>query len=138
MAITTTVCNSFKREILEGIHETTDDYRIALYTASATLDATTTAYSASNEAAGAGYTAGGKSLTGLAVALASGVAYWDFDDPVWAEATITARGALIYNATKANRAVAAFDFGANIASTAADFRVAMPAPGASTAVVRVA
>lgn len=138
MAITTSVCNSYKREILEGIHDLADDYKIALYTDAANLSATTTAYSATNEVSGAGYTAGGLSLTGAAAALASGVGYLDFNDPAWADATITARGALIYNASKSNRAVAVFDFGANVSSTSAEFKVTMPAPGATTAVVRVA
>lgn len=138
MAITTAIANSFKLEILQGIHEPGDDYKIALYAAAATLGAGTTAYSATNEVSGAGYTAGGKSLTGYAAALASGVAYLDFADPSWAAATITARGALIYNASKANRAVGVFDFGADVTSTAAAFTVELPAPGAATAVVRIA
>jgi hypothetical protein len=138
MAIATSVANSFKLEILQGIHEPGDDYKIALYTDAATLGAATTAYSATNEIAGTGYTAGGLSLTGYAASLVSGVAILDFDDPAWADATITARGAMIYNASKANRAVGTFDFGANVSSTAAEFRVELPAAGSATAVIRVA
>ena len=138
MAITTAIANSFKLEILQGTHLAADDYKIALYTSAATLGAGTTAYSATNEVSGAGYTAGGLSLSGYAAALSGSVAYLDFDSPSWAAATITARGALIYNATKGNKAVAAFDFGADVASTAAAFTVDLPAPGASTAVVRIA
>lgn len=138
MAITTAVANSFKVEILQGIHEATDDYRIALYTDAATLGAGTTAYAATNEVTGSGYTAGGQSLSGYSASLASGVGFLDFDDPAWSDATITARGALIYNASKANRAVGVFDFGTNVSSTAAEFRVELPAPGATTAVIRVA
>lgn len=137
--ITTAICNSYKLEILQGIHQPGDDYKIALYTNAATLGASTTAYSATNEVAtGGGYTAGGQSLTGFTTALDGSVAYVDFDDSVWNPSTITARGALIYNATRSNRAVAAFDFGADITSTAAAFTVVFPAPGATTAAVRVA
>jgi hypothetical protein len=138
MAITTAVANSFKVEILQGIHEPGDDYKIALYTDAATLGAATTAYSATNEVSGTGYTAGGLSLSGYSASLASGVGILDFADPAWAAATITARGALIYNASKSNRAVGTFDFGANVSSTAAEFKVELPAAGSSTAVIRVA
>lgn len=82
--------------------------------------------------------AGGKSLSGYAASLASGVAFLDFDNPEWASATITARGALIYNASKSNRAVGVFDFGADVTSTAASFTVELPAAGSATAVIRVA
>ncbi len=138
MAITTAIPNSFKLEILQGIHAPGDDYKVALYTNAATLSAATTAYSATNEASGAGYVAGGKSLSGYAASLASGVAFLDFDNPEWASATITARGALIYNASKSNRAVGVFDFGADVTSTAASFTVELPAAGSATAVIRVA
>jgi len=138
MAITTAIANSFKLEILDGIHAPGDDYKIALYTSTATLGASTTAYSATNEVTGEGYTAGGISLTGRSASLSGTVAFLDFSDPSWADATITARGALIYNASKANRAVGAFDFGANVSSTAATFTVELPAAGSTTAVVRVA
>ena len=138
MAITTAIANSFKLEILDGIHAPGDNYKIALYTDAANLSAATTAYSATNEVAGAGYTAGGVSLSGRAASLSGSVAILDFSDPSWANATITARGALIYNASKANRAVGAFDFGANVSSTAATFTVELPAAGSTTAVVRVA
>lgn len=138
MPITTAVANSYKVEILQGIHDAADDYRMALYTDAATLGAGTTVYSATNEVVGAGYTAGGQSLTGYAATQDSGVGILDFNDPAWADATITARGALIYNATRANRAVGAFDFGGTVSSTAAEFTVELPAPGSTTAVIRVA
>lgn len=138
MPITTAICNSFKREILEGVHDAADVYMIALYTSAATLDKATTAYSATNEAAGAGYTAGGVIMVGYTTALATDTAYIDWTtDPSWASATITARGALIYNVTQGNRAVATYDFGADITSTNGTFTATLPAPGA-TAVVRVA
>lgn len=131
MAITTAVCNSYKQEAMQGVHQPADDYKLALYASSATLDATTTAYTATGEVTGTGYTAGGKSLTGFTSGLASGTAYIDFDDPVWSAATITARGAIIYNATRSNAAVVVLDFGSDIISTAGDFTVTLPAPGAS-------
>ena len=138
MAITTAIADSFKLEILQGIHAAADVYRIALYTSSATLGAATTAYSSSNEVSGSGYAAGGAVLAGYAAALSGGVAYLDFADPSWPDATINARGALIYNASKANRAVAAFDFGGDVISTAAAFTVELPAATSSTAVIRIA
>lgn len=137
MAITAALCNSFKLDQLEGLHQPGDDYALALFTSAATLSKATTAYAAANEAAGTGYTAGGKSLTGRAASLSGDVAILDFADPVWAGATITARGGLIYNKTRANKAVAVLDFGADITSTAADFTVNLPAPAAATAVVRL-
>lgn len=137
MAITTAICNSYKQEILEGVHATADTYKIALYTSAATLGAGTTAYSATNEVSGTGYTAGGATLTGLLTGLATGTAYLTFTDPTWASATITARGCLIYNSSKSNKAVAAFDFGGDVTSTNGTFTVDLPVAGAS-ALVRIA
>lgn len=137
MAITTAICNSYKQEILEGVHASGDTYKIALYTSSATLGATTTAYASTNEVSGAGYDAGGISLSGFATGLAEGVAYLTFSDPSWTSATITARGCLIYNSSKSNKAVAAFDFGENVSSTNGTFTVDLPAAGAS-ALIRIA
>ena len=136
MAITTAVCNSYKKEILDGVHAAADTYKLALFTDSATLSATTTAYATTNEAVGAGYTAGGVSLSGFTSGLADGVAYVTFSDATWANATITARGCLIYNSSKSNKAVAAFDFGGNITSTSGTFTVDLPAAGA-TALIRI-
>ena len=139
MAIVTAVCNSFKKEILEGVHEAADVYKIALYTSAATLNKSTTAYSATNEVAGTGYTAGGATLSGYTTALDTDTAYIDWTvDPTWAASTITARGALIYNSTQANKAVATYDFGSDITSTAGTFTVTLPAAAAATATVRVA
>jgi hypothetical protein len=107
-----------------------------LFTDSATLSATTTAYATTNEVVGAGYTAGGVSLSGFTSGLANGVAYVTFSDATWANATITARGCLIYNSSKSNKAVAAFDFGGNITSTSGTFTVDLPAAGA-TALIRI-
>jgi hypothetical protein len=137
MAITTAICNSYKQEILEGVHASTDTYKIALYTSSATLDASTTAYSATNEVTGAGYDAGGKTLTGYVSGLSTGTAYITFDDPSWTSSTITARGCLIYNSSKSNKAVACFDFGSDVISVSGTFTIDLPAAGAS-ALIRIA
>lgn len=137
MAITTAICNSYKQEILEGVHASTDTYKIALYTSSATLGASTTAYSATNEVTGAGYDAGGKTLTGFVSGLSTGTAYITFDDPSWTSSTITARGCLIYNSSKTNKAVACFDFGSDVISVSGTFTIDLPAAGAS-ALIRIA
>lgn len=139
MALTQCMVTSFKAEILGGIQDLDSDVlKLALYTSSATMDATTTAYSATNEVSGTGYTAGGATVSGAAITTSGTTAYVDFTDTTWASATITARGALLYNSTKANRAIAVLDFGGDKISTAGDFTVQWPAPGASTAIVRIA
>ena len=137
------LCTSFKVELLKGIHNFSasggDTFKIALYTSSATLDASTTAYSATNEVSGSGYTAGGNTLTNIDPTSSGTTAFLDFDDTTWSTATITARGALIYNSTAAgNPAVAVLDFGADKTSTAGDFTVVFPTTDASNAIVRVA
>jgi hypothetical protein len=140
MAITQAMTTSFKKELMEGVHDfTTHIFKIALYTSSATLDATTTAYSATNEVSGTNYTAGGNTLTvtGGAVSTSGTTAYIDFSDTTWADATITARGALIYNSSASNKAVAVLDFGADKTSTAGDFTVSFPTADASNAIVRI-
>lgn len=138
MAITQAMCSSFKQELLGGIHDLdTDTIRLALYTSAATLDASTTAYSATNEVVGPGYTAGGNTLTSPVISLDGTTAVVDFANTTWAAATISARGALIYNASKANRAIAVLDFGSDKVSTDGDFTVVMPAAAAATAIVRI-
>lgn len=137
MTITTAICNSFKQEILEGVHTTTDVYKVALFSSAATLGAATTAYATTNEVTGTGYTAGGATLSGLATGLSSGTAYLTFADPSWSTATITARGCLIYNSSKSNKAVAVFDFGGDVSSTNGTFTVDFPAAGASS-LIRIA
>lgn len=136
MTITTAICNSYKQEILEGVHASTDTYKIALYTDAVTLGADTTAYSATNEVSGTGYTTGGATLSGYTSGLNSSTAYITFSDPSWANSTITARGCLIYNSSKSNKAVAAFDFGANVVSVSGTFTIDLPAAGA-TALIRI-
>ena len=128
MAITQAITTSYKAEVLQGIHDAADTYKMALYT-NATLGAATTAYTTTNEVVGIGYTAGGATLSGFNVATSGTTAILDFNDPFWENATITARGALVYNASKSNKAVAIYDFGSDIASTNGDFTVSINALG---------
>ena len=138
MAITQSIPTSFKSEVLQGVHLSTDTYKIALYTSSATMDATTTVYSATNEVVGAGYTAGGVTLSGYSVSTSGTTAILDWTtDPSWASATITARGALIYNSTKSNKAVYVIDFGSDKTSTAGTFTVTLPTPDSTNGLIRI-
>lgn len=138
MAITQAVCNSFKAEVLEGVHALeTDTLYMALYLSTATLDANTTAYSALDETAGAGYTAGGQVLANVVVSVDGAAGIVDFDNVIWPVATISAAGALIYNASKGNRAIAVLDFGGTKSSTADNFSVELPAPTETTAIIRL-
>ena len=140
MAITAAVCNSFKQELLAMTpHVAADVYKMALYVAAATLSKATTAYSATNEVVGTGYTATGLTLVGFTVTLDTDTAILDWTtDPSWAAASLTARGALIYNSTRSNKAVCVLDFGADIISTAGLFLVTLPAAAAATGLVRIA
>jgi hypothetical protein len=139
MAITQAMCNSFKTECLGGLHDLdTHVIKIALYTSAATLDASTTAYSATNEVSGTGYTAGGGTLAGAAISLSGSTAIVDFTDFTWTTATITARGALIYNSTASNRAIAVLNFTTDRTSTASDFTIQFPTPDSSNAIIRLA
>ena len=144
MAITQAMVTSFKVGILDGTFDfssgTSQVFKIALYTSSATLDATTTAYSVTNEVSGTGYSAGGETLViATNPTSSSTTAYLDFDDVTWSSATITARGALIYLADGGtNPAVAVLDFGSDKTSTAGDFTIVFPAADASNAIIRIA
>lgn len=143
MAITQALCTSFKVEILQGIHNFTastgDVFKLALYTSSANLGATTTVYTSSNEVANSGtYTAGGGTLTNITPTSSGTTAFLDFADISFTSATITARGALIYNSSKSNRAVAVLDFGSDKISTTGTFTVQFPTADASNAIVRIA
>ena len=140
MAITAALCNSFKTELLGmATHVSTDVFKIALFTSAATLSKATTAYAATNEVVGTGYTAGGVTLAGFAASLDTDTAILDWTtDPSWLTSTITARGALIYNSTKANKAVAVLDFGADITSTADTFLLTLPLPAAATGLIKLA
>lgn len=137
MAVTAAVCDSYTQEVLSGTHTSADTYKIALYSsASATLNASTTAYTATGEVSGAGYTAGGVTLTGFATSVDAGVAILDFADPSWASATITADAALIYNSSKSNKAVAVLSF-TSASSTNGTFTLTFPAPAAATGLIRI-
>ena len=143
MAITQAMCTSFKIALLDGEMDFSGDtsqvFKIALYTSSATLSAATTAYSATNEVSGTNYVAGGNTLTISANPAATGTtAFLDFTDSTWVNATITARGALIYSTSAGNPAVAVLDFGADKTSTAGNFTVQFPAGNATNAIIRIA
>jgi len=142
MAITTAMCNSFKQELLGGVHDLdTDTLKVALIktSPSGTFGAATTNYSdlGADEAAGANYTAGGQSLDSPVISLSGGTAFVDFADEVFTNLTISADGAIIYNASQGNAAVAVFDFGATVTSTSGDFTIVFPTADASNAVIRI-
>ena len=138
MAITQAIPTSFKAEILQGIHDSADTYKMALYTSVATLGTSTTAYSATNEVVGTGYTIGGTTLSGFNVTTSGTTAILDFTtDPFWENATITARGALIYNSSKSNKAVYVLDFGSDIISTNGTFAITLPTPDATNGLIRL-
>ena len=136
MAIVQTQTTSFKSQLYQGIHDlTTDVIKIALYTASADLNADTTVYSTTNEVAATGtYSLGGSQLTPITVSTSGYTAYVGFPDISWT-AAITARCALIYNSSKGNKSVAVLDFGSDKTSTTT-FTVTMPANGATTSLIR--
>ena len=145
MAITSAICNSFKQEILVGTHyftaSTGNTFKLALYTSSATLGASTTAYSATNEitnTAGSAYSAGGNTLTSVTPVLDSSTAVCDFSDVSWTSATFTANGALIYNSSQSNKAVCAIAFGGDKTATNGTFTVQFPTADASNAIIRIA
>jgi len=143
MAITQAVCTSFKVALLDGemdfSSDTTDVFKIALYTSSATLGAATTAYTVTNEVSGTGYSAGGETLVISANPASSGTtAFLDFADVTWSASTITARGALIYKSGGGDPAVAVLDFGSDKSSTSGDFTIVFPTADASNAIIRIA
>jgi hypothetical protein len=137
------MCTSFKKEILEAVHNFKnsggDTFKIALYTNSASFDATTTAYTTSNEVSGTGYSAGGNTLTRVDPTTSGTTAFTDFADTTWSSSTITARGAMIYNdSASGNPAVVILDFGSDKTSTNGDFTVVFPTADASNAIIRIA
>ena len=143
MAITQAVCTSFKGELLVGTHNFTattgDTFKIALYSSSATLAASTSAYSATNEVSNSGtYTAGGGSLTNVTPTTSGTTALTDFSDISFTSATITARGALIYNSDDSNKAAVVLDFGGDKTSTSGTFTIQFPAADSSNAILRLA
>ena len=156
MAISQAMCTSFKQEILQGIHNFTSGsgggtttttgsgnaFKIALFTSSASLGASTTAYSTSNEASGTNYSAGGAALTNVTPTTSSTTALTDFANVTWSSSSITARGALIYNSStaagSANRAVLVLNFSEDKASSSGDFTITFPAADSSSAIIRIA
>lgn len=135
--ITQTQTTSFKAELYEGIHDLVDDtIKIALYTANADLTAATTVYGSDQEITGTGYTAGGNTLTGTTVRSSGTTAYVSFDNTSWTDASFTCRGALIYNASKANRSVAVLNFGSDKTVASGTFEIEFPTNDANSAIIR--
>jgi len=142
------MCTSFKKELLEGGHNFLasggDTFKLALYDNNASFDASTTDYTATNEVSASGsYTAGGGTLTNVNPSSSGTTAFTDFDDLTFTTATITARGALIYNTTEGSgtgttNSVVVLDFGADKTSTAGDFQIVFPTADASNAIIRIA
>ena len=145
MAITSAICTSFKQEILVGTHNFTatsgDTFKIALYTSSATLGASTTAYSTSNEvtnSSGTAYTAGGATLTSVTPTTSGTTAFCDFADVSYTSASFTANGALIYNDDQSDKAVAVIAFGGDKTVSSGTFTIQFPTADASNAIIRIA
>ena len=144
MAITTAMCNSFKEELLGGVHDLdTDTLKVALIKASpaGTYGAATTNYSDitgnTDEAVGTNYAAGGQTLDSATISLSGNTAFVDFADEVFTDLTISADGAIIYNASQGNAAIATFDFGGTVTSTSGDFTIVFPTADSSNAVIRI-
>ena len=142
MAITQAMCTSFKKELLEGTHNFKNSggstFKLALFTSSATLGASTTAYATTNEATGTNYTAGGANLTRVDPSSSGTTALTDFADLTFSTATVTANGALIYNSSASDKAVIVLAFGGDKTSTAGDFTIQFPTADASNAIIRIA
>jgi hypothetical protein len=138
------LCTSFKQELLQGVHNFTastgDSFKLALYSSSASFDAATTAYTATDEVGASGsYAAGGGVLTSVTPTTTGTTAFGDFDNITFTSATITARGALIYNDTVAgDPSVLVLDFGSDKVATSGDFQIVFPTADASTAIIRIA
>lgn len=142
MAISTAMCTSFKSQLMSALHDFDNPggntFKVALYTSSATLGASTTAYSTSNEITGTGYSAGGNTLTSVSPTTSGTTAYVDFADTTWSNSTITANGALIYNANSSNAAVVTLAFGSDKSSSNGDFVIVFPTANATDAIIRIA
>ena len=142
MAISQAMCSSFKKELLEAKHNFLasggNSFKSALYTSSASLGASTTAYTSSNDARGTNYTATGAALTNIDPSNDGTTGITDFSNLTFSTVTITARGALIYNDTNADRAVCVLDFGGDKTATAGDFTITFPTADASNAIIRIA
>lgn len=142
MAITQAICTSFKGEVLQSLHNFAsgggNTFKIALYVSAATLDATTTVYTTSNEVVGTGYTAGGVTLVNVGISTSGTTAFLSFNNATWTSASFTTRGALIYNSTNGNRAVCVLDFGSDKTISSGDFTIQFPTNDASNAILRLA
>ncbi len=143
MAISTAMCTSFKKELMEAVHNFKNSggstFNLALYTSSATLGAATTAYTATNEVSGTGYTAKGAALTRVDPTTSGTTAFTDFADLTFSSSTITANGALIFNESAAgDPSVCSLAFGGDKTSTAGDFTIQFPTADASNAIIRIA
>ena len=135
MAIQQTVTNSFNEELFLAVHDfSTDTFKLALYTSASDIGPQTTVYTTDNEVVAAGYTAGGNAISGVAVLSSGSVSFVSFDNVTWS-AALTARGALMYNASKGNKSVLVLDFGADKTSSTT-FTVPMPPATATTALLR--
>ena len=139
MAITQALCASFKVQLLEGQHDFTpitgDTFKVALYNSIANLDSSTLVYTTLEEVVGTGYVAGGNTLTGQSISLSGVTAFVSFTNSLWVSSTLTATGALIYNSTNANKAVAVLNFGGPFSSANSTFTVTFPPATATTAVI---
>jgi len=138
MAIVQALANTFKEDLMDTTANLeANTLKVALFDNTATLSSATTAYATANEVTGTGYTAGGEAMTGMAVTLDGSTAIFDADNVSWANATITAQAALIYNNSLSNAAIAVLDFGGNKTSTNGTFEIQMPNANASTALIRI-
>lgn len=141
MAISTAFCSSFKQGLMQGLHNFSNPggniFKIALYTSSANLGASTTAYSSTNEVIGSNYIAGGNVLSSVTPTISGTTAFTDFSDSTWASSTITANGALIYNLSASNASCVVLAFGSDKSSTNGDFTIVFPTASASTAIIRI-
>lgn len=142
MPISTAFCTSFKQGLMQGLHDFDNPgghtFKIALYTSSATLGASTTAYSATNEITGTAYVAGGNTLTAVTPTTSGTTAFTDFADTTWSSSTITANGALIYNSNSSNASTVVLAFGSDKSSSNGDFTIVFPLADASNAIIRIA
>lgn len=142
MPITQAMATSFKVELMQSLHNFSNPggntFKLAMYTSSSTFGAATTAYSTTNEVSGTGYTAGGNTLASVTPVSSGTTAFTDFADTTFVSATITANGAMIYNSTNSNRAVALLSFGGDKTSTNGDFTIVFPTADASNAIIRIA
>lgn len=135
--ITPGICQTFLAESFAGVHRPEDDYRIALFGATAELSSATQKFATLGEVSGAGYITGGQTLAGYSIVTDGAAVVLDFNDAIWRDASITASGALIYNATRGDRAVCVINFSGPVTSTNGDFTVTFPTPTAATGLIRI-